>query len=107
MLSVELEAAVYEGSAHADLGLQLGQLVLHHLLSAFMQATKSKKTELSTEVNRCNMSKAKVNLQISDHFAKGFPLHHIVPGLLKDELGSSQGKRPDRQTLLHQRRERS
>lgn len=42
VLSVELKAAIDEGLAHADLSLQLGQLVLHRLLFIFTQATKSK-----------------------------------------------------------------
>lgn len=42
VLSVELKAAIYEGSAHADLCLQLGQLVLHSLLFTFIQARKNK-----------------------------------------------------------------
>lgn len=103
VLSVELKAAIDEGLAHADLSLQLGQLVLHRLLFIFTQATKSKDRKQSTKVKTHKIKKDEADLQISDRFAEGLPLHHIVPGLLKDELGSSQGQRPDRQTLLHQR----
>lgn len=40
VLSVELKAAIYEGSANADLRLQLGQLVLHSLVFISARAGK-------------------------------------------------------------------
>lgn len=43
VLSMELKAAIYEGSAHADLSLQLSQLVLHSLLFTVAQARKKSK----------------------------------------------------------------
>lgn len=50
VLSVELQAAIYEGSAHTDLSLQLGQLVLHSLLLMFVRT----KTETNRSENKQN-----------------------------------------------------
>lgn len=93
MLSVELKAAIYEGSANADLRLQLSQLVLHGLLFISARQGKITRTENkqrnSRRTRNSNKTEPSVDLQVSDRFAESLPLHHVVPGLLEYELGSS------------------
>lgn len=51
-LSVELKAAIYEGSANADLRLQLSQLVLHSLFLNSARPGKITKTGNKQKVKK-------------------------------------------------------
>lgn len=94
---MELKAAIQEGAAHADLSLQLCQLVLHGLREQrrYGRKTRARQNQI-TEIFL-------QHLQVSDRLAKSFPLQHVVSGFLKHELAARYGHVCDHEALLQQK----